>query len=302
VSPAPRTPPTRALALLTAVLAAGCLRYPQRVPGPLYLPEGAEPSTPAPVGPDAETARTAQTATVQRNSDPVWVRRPGERDDYPLYFHRKRERLAPGSMVRTGASGRAELLWSPDATAIVLFDEARVSLGDPERDEPLVRFHSVTHALLTLTPEDRVQLPGGARLRGDPEEPTGTILLERASDEILRVTNQSKRLIEIRFRTSALEVSPGESIDLPQLTAGSDPLEPGADPERLGLPGLPIESRGKVADDGAGGLTAVDPTELTALGVRAHLEPGQRARFSGLTQVPPAAPADASAPPNAPKP
>ncbi|NOT32494.1 MAG: hypothetical protein HOP15_18770, partial [Planctomycetes bacterium] len=105
----PRAP---LLALLPWV--AGCLQgYPQRLPGPLVLPEAALEPSPSPTA-----GASAVAVTVQRNSDPVWVRRPGARGDYALPFHRKRERVPLGTLVRTGAGGRAELLWSPDATSL----------------------------------------------------------------------------------------------------------------------------------------------------------------------------------------
>jgi len=165
----------RALSALVSASAAACLSaclsgHAQRLPGPLFLPTEPAPESAAPSG--------VPSVTVQRDSDPVWVRRPGERGDIALPFYKKRERLAPGTLVRTGAGGRAELLWSPDATSLVLFDEGRLTLGDPERGEPLASFHALTRVLLTLTPEDRIELLGGARLSGDASEPTGPILLE----------------------------------------------------------------------------------------------------------------------------
>ena len=112
------------------------------------------------------------------------VVRPGTTAEYSLPFHRKRERIAAGAGVRTGAGGRAEVLWSDDASAVILFDKCALSIGDREVDEPIVRFHTVTRALLSLTPEDRVALPGGALLRGDPAEPTGLLLIEEAGGRV----------------------------------------------------------------------------------------------------------------------
>ena len=87
--------------LLTSSLAAvvaACLPYPQRLPGPLFVP-----GTGTPAG--AAIDPGPLQATVQRDSAPVWVRRPGQRADYALPFYRKRERLPCGTMVRTGAGG-----------------------------------------------------------------------------------------------------------------------------------------------------------------------------------------------------
>lgn len=264
--------------------------YPQRFPGPLLLPQesasAAEPS-------DAPVAGRGQAVTVQRDSDPVWIRRPGERGDYGLAFYQKRERVPVGTLVRTGAGGRAEILWSPDATALALFDEGRVTLGDPARDEPVLRFHSVTRALLTLTPEDRVELVGGPLLEGDSLSTTGPILLESAPGSILRVTNQSNLLARIRYRAEHLELGPGESIDLPILVHGAEPSEEGTESQRLVLLGLSISFQGRVErrEDEAGVcLTALEPARIVGLGIEARLAEQETIRFSGLSPLPKAAP------------
>jgi len=283
--------PSVAGSFLALALGACVTPHLQRVPGPIPLPE--EPSAGAPI------ASSAPPITVQRSSDPVWIRHPGERGDILMPFYRKRERVPVGSLVRTGAGGRAELLWSPDASALALFDEGRVTVGDPDRDQPMLRFHSVTRALLTMTPEDRVELVGGALLAGDPLEVTGPILLERAPRAILRVTNQSKRVLTIAYRTERLELGPGESIDLPILESGAMPLAAPA-PEHVDGPGfgLSLSGRAERRSSSTGlELEALEPTWVEALGVGVQLEPGQHARFSGLSQVSPAVPADPIAQP-----
>lgn len=288
----PRRFPLAALpALLVPGLGACLTPYPQRLPGPLPV-VGELPAVPPP-------SPNAPVVTVQRESDPVWVRRAGERGDSVLPFYRKRERITAGALVRTGAGGRAELLWAPDASALALFDEGRVTVGDPARDEPMLRFHSLTRAILVLTPEDRVELVGGAILAGDPLESTGTILLESLPASRLRLTNQSKRLATVAFRDERLEVGPGESIDLPVPVGGSAPRER-REPERFELPGLAVAFQGRVErKDSAGGvsLTALEPTSVSALGIEARLEPGETVSFSGLAQVAPVPPADPSARP-----
>src|SRR5206468_1725093 len=109
------------LAWIHALVAFGlgaCLEaYPQRLPGPLVLPAESPPAAST-----SAAVAVKQAVTVQRESDPVWVRRPLERGDSELPFYQKRERVPVGTLVRTGAGGRAELLWSPDATALSLFD------------------------------------------------------------------------------------------------------------------------------------------------------------------------------------
>lgn len=282
-----------ALLPLFAGAGAACIPYPQRVPGPLVPPEGSPPTGAAPRG-DA-------SITVQRYSDPVFVRHPGARDDYPLRFYAKRERLVPGSMVRTGAGGRAEVLYSPDASSVVLFEEARVTLGDPERDEPLLAFHSLTRALLTLTAEDRIELVGGAELRGAPTGVTGPILLEAGRGRILRITNQSKTDATVEMRDRLLALAPGETLDLPLLSTGTGPTPPEAEPETLELAaGLLALFQGEIErEEGAvpPWLTARRATAIRSLGLTVTLAGGERVRFSGLSEELPPAPADPNAEP-----
>jgi len=280
----------RASVVLSGWLGACISSYPQRVPGPLFLsPEDASSAAAADVAPGFGQ----HAVTVQRDSDPVWVRRPGERDDYGLPFYRKRERVPVGTLVRTGAGGRAELLWAPDATSLALFDEGRVTLGDPARDEPVLRLHSVTRALLVLTPEDRVELVGGAQLEGDSLSTTGPILLESVPGSILRVTNQSKLLGRIRYRTENLELGPGESIDLPILTSGAQPREEETEAQASTGLGLPISLRGRVErreENGRLSLTALEPALVTALGIEVRLAEQETLRLSGLSPLHPLEP------------
>jgi hypothetical protein len=276
------------LALAWALALPGCVHYPQRVPGPLILPEEPPPSV--------QPSETAALVTLQRDSDPVWYRRAGERGDVAVPFYAKRQRVPVGSLVRTGAGGRAELLWVPDATSIVLFDEGRVTVGDTEHEEPTMRIHSVSRALLTLTPEDKVELIGGARLTGDAAEPTGPIRLERLAS-ILRITNQSKLLIAVAYRTEHLDLGPGESADLPILGDGSTPRTESTEVLQGG--GVTVGFTGRVErkDDVPGvALTALEPAVLNALGIEARLEAAQTARFSRLSLVPPVQAADSKSP------
>lgn len=288
------TPGLLACLLALVATSAGCIPYPQRVPGPLAPPEGSD-------APAAALSPGDASITVQRYSDPVFVRRPGARDDFPLRFYAKRERVAPGTMVRTGAGGRAEILYSPDASSVVLFEEARVTLGDPERDEPLLCFHSLTRALLTLTGEDRIELVGGASLRGDPERVTGPILLDAGRGRILRITNQSKVDVSVEMRDRLLGLAPGESLDLPLLATGTGPIPPEAEPERLELePGLVALFQGEIereTDSALPWLAAQRASAVRSLGLTVTLAPGERVRFFGLSDQPPAAPADASVQP-----
>lgn len=261
-------------ALGCAALLCGCYGLSQRVPGPL--------GTSARGAAAGDTTAPAEEfpVIVQRDSDPVWIRRPGETAEYSLPFHRKRERIAAGAGVRTGAGGRAEVLWSDDATAVIMFDKGALSVGDPEVDEPVVRFENLTRVLISLTPEDRVELPGGALLRGDPTQPTGLLLLEEAGTELVRVTNQSKLMVRISYRELDLDLSAGESIDLPVPSFGSVPLAAGPEPVVLGPDALPAELVGRAeSSESEGGLLlrSVEESEVSALGIELRLAAGDQA-------------------------
>jgi len=169
--------------------------------------------------------------TVVRHSDDVRVQRPGASAASPLTYYRKKTRLGPGGRVFTGYGGRAELLWPGDASTVVVMGPGGVVLGDVQRDEPFVRFLDVSRARLFLTPEDRVELPGGAILRGDPVYPSGPVSVELAAPEILRVRNQSSRAGRIDYKTASLTLGAGDEIDLPLLAFGTSPVRGGrADP------------------------------------------------------------------------
>ena len=51
--------------------------------------------------------------------------------------------FAAGAAVIVGPGGRAELLWEGDASSVVLFGDAVCVVGDPTRDEPMVRFEKL---------------------------------------------------------------------------------------------------------------------------------------------------------------
>jgi hypothetical protein len=216
-------------------------------------------------------------------------------------FYAKRQRVPVGSLVRTGAGGRAELLWGADATSLVLFDEGRATLGDPEAGEPVLRLQAVSHAVLVLTPEDRIVLPGGAELVGAREEATGPFFLEQKG-RVLRLTNQSKSSASVAYRSAVSELGPGESIDLPSLSSGSAPLD--APAELLQGAGITAHFDGPLEReaDGAGlGLLALGAASIQALGVKVRLEAQESARFSLLSLRSEDLPADASVHPNPPE-
>ncbi|MCB9916175.1 MAG: hypothetical protein H6828_13690 [Planctomycetes bacterium] len=269
-------------ALALALLAAGCAgrsRWPdfstQQYPRPMRnavspLPPGAEVNHPP--GPEE--------VVIGRLADPVQLQPAGESAAFPLRFFDKRRRANAGAWVYSAAGGRAEILW-PSGTTVVLFDHCTAIVGSPSRGEPELYLLDVQRALLNLTEGDQVELTGGARLAAD----SGPWLVERRLFDILRVKNQSKETGEVSYRDEVFQLLPGETVDLPLLSAGGRPIpeRPGAD--HVPGPGFEVEVYGDVdstlVENGVR-LEVGGEHEISALGVRLHLQEGERATFSGL--------------------
>lgn len=235
---------------------------------------------------------------VVRHAGPVWVFRPGANAGYILPYYRKRERVVSASDIRVGWGGRAELIWPGDATSVVLFEEARITLGDPSRDEPLIAFKNLTRVQLILTPEDRIVLIGGAELRGDPVQPSGPFLLERTGIDLLRATNQSKFRARLLYRDAVLELAPGDSIDLPLLSMGTAPYELDPGVVQLSTGGRELEVLGTVESvpgTNAVSVKALALSEVSAQGVQILMERDETAVFSSLQGNPVAASVDVDA-------
>ncbi|MEW6072316.1 MAG: hypothetical protein AB1726_06910 [Planctomycetota bacterium] len=262
----------RASAALLLAAGLGACASPQRVPGPMPLPaevEGAAEEAPA--GEGAEL-------TVVRHSDEVAVQYPGAPAGSRLTYWRKRARLSPGGRVITSAAGRAELLWPGDSSSVVMMGAGVAAIGDPRRDEPFVRFLEVSRALLQLTPEDRVELPGGAILRGDPAVASGPFSLELVAPEILRVRNQSTLGARIAYRAALLDLGPGDEVDLPLLASGTAPRDPDPAARRVETGIVDFVFTGRVewtVVDGRIRVRAEEASELEVLGLRVRLAPGE---------------------------
>jgi hypothetical protein len=268
--------PARYLLLALLLALASACRSTQRVAGPL----GSARETPA-----QRPALDATRALVVRHSDPVLIRRAGSKGTFPLAHYRKRERLESGGWVLTGAGGRAELIWPGVESSLVLFDEGAVVLGDSAHDQPLVSMRSITRARLILTPLDRVELLGGAILRGDESEASGPFVVERFAPSLLRVLNQSKLDGRILFREEVLELRAGDAIHLAIPGDGSAPIALDPDLVALEAGGLDLSLLGELrpSEEPAGvRVRAESQGEAYALGVQVSLNPGEQALFSRL--------------------
>ncbi len=262
------------VALACALLAPACIFDARRYPGPveaevLPLPPGAEPLM----------QRGPEEVLVMRHSDPVQVRPAGSAGAYPLTFYSKRVRINAGSAVFVAPGGRAEILW-PNGTSLVLSDESVGLIGSPSRGQPIFLLASTDHATLQLVPGDEVMLQGGAILTGE----SGPYVLDRLYADILRVHNQSKGTLEIAYRDAIFELGPGHAVDLPLLEAGSVPLDP-VGFRRIPATGFEVGVRGDARSEVQGTallLSAGEPAEVDALGLRLRLAAGEEVLLDGL--------------------
>jgi hypothetical protein len=275
--------PRRLACALLLGLTAGCAT--QRVPGPM------EPVVePLPPGEEVGFAPGPQEVVVVRHADPVLLRRAGENVGRALAFYDRQVTVLSGTWVRCGAGGRAELLWPGQLGSLVVFGRGDVYLGEPSRDEVSASLQGVDRARLTLGPDQRVALAGGAELYAEGPLATGPIVVERRKLDVLRVANQSKRDVRIRFLDGELELRASEAIDLPVLAGGAAPRP--ADPTRLQVQGRSDGAEAfaawlsgdlsLLADGGGDGLAlrAVERSRVGALGVEIELAPGDEVRLA----------------------
>ncbi len=279
-------------AVLAAVLAAiGALTLvsctTQRWPAPMT-----QATDPLPAGSDSGQPGGIEDVLVVRHSDPVQVRRAGASGAFPMRFFAKRERVTSGAWIYCGAGGKAELIWPREGIAVILFDDGSARIGERERGEPAVSLLAVTRANLDVLPGTVIELPGGALFEGDPERRSGPFVLARIRPNVLRLKNQSKGIATVRFREETLRLSPGQVVDLPLVGAGTGPIPPASAPLRLERGSLDVALEGEVdvEDELPGLLIAADgPGRAFGRGVHVTLLRGERVRFFGLGEAPPAA-------------
>ncbi len=279
----PRRPFLRiagALALALLSSCAGRSRWPrfstQQYPAPM------EPSVdPLPQGTERLWLPGPEEVVISRLADPVQLRPAGEAAAFPLRFFDKRRRTNSGAWVFSAPGGRAEILW-PSGSSAVLFDRCTAIVGSPSRGEPNLVLREIERVVLNLTTGDQVELLGGAQLAAN----SGPWLIERRLFEILRVKNQSKEPGEVAYRDEVFTLTAGETLDLPLLSAGGRPIPEIPNASRVLGPGFEVEVVGGVSAESLPGgvrLAGMGEHEISGLGIRLHLDEGERALFSGLS-------------------
>ncbi len=240
--------------------------------------------SPLPPGTEQAFAPGPEEVIVARLADPVQLRPAGDSAAFPLRFFDKRRRANAGAWIFSAPGGRAEILW-PSGTTAVLFDRCTAIVGSPSRGEPEIIFRTIERVVLNLTPGDQVELMGGAQLSAD----SGPWLIERRLFDILRVRNQSKVPGEVAYRDQVFVLAADETVDLPLLSAGGRPSPKTPGTRSVAGPGFDVDIFGgvQVVDErGALGLQAHGEHEISGLGIRLHLDDGERAIFSGLSGAP----------------
>lgn len=276
-------PALLALALCCAPL-SGCIWYSgQTWPEPMDIPAGELPP-----GDSLEHPPGPEEVSVLRHSDPVRIRPAGSLTGYSLAFYRKRARLTAGGSMVVAPGGRAEILW-PSGSSVLVFGSAIVWIGSPSRGDPLVSFQELSSARFELMPGDRVELLGGGVLSGD----SGPYMVDRHTDEVLRVRNQSDGVVAIAFRDGNFDLDPGQTLRLPLLSSGGAPESVDMGFQHVVGPGFSVLARGALElETGPGGVLAralEDPPgerTLQALGVVVRLDARSRAVFRNLGALP----------------
>lgn len=274
-------------------------------------------------GEDAAAPPGLEEIVAVRHSAPVSVRQWGSPSAYPLDRIHAKERVRSGGWVLSGAGARAEVLWPLERASVELINAGVAVVGERSRDEPALKFLSLTRAKLYLVPGMRIALPGGATVAGDPSDPSGPFVLEFVEPNLIRVDNQAKVSAYVAFREAVLTLGPGQQVDLGLLELGTAPREARADlrpftarGERgTRLEGLAEGGLEPQSDAGGLGVVARTPGALEALGVRIELGAGEAAllwpldaprpaEFAGAAreedlQLPPAAARSAAPAPSA---
>lgn len=295
----------RAAILTLLALSSGCAGFQnlpwvstQRWPQPME-----NQSNPLPPGEGHLYPPGPEEVRILRHADPVQVRTAGNSASFPLSHRRKEIRVASGSSIACAAGGRAEILW-PDGSSVILFGRTAGIVGSLSRGEPSFLMRDLERAQFDPASEDLYELLGGAQLRARD----GPVRAMRVREDILLVSNQSKRSAEVAYLDATIVLDPGQAVHLPILSSPEDPgAAAGGKPSAPPRPAGVLQARGfAVERDGAAELSA-DGASIVArgegvarsLGVSVRLGLGDEARFDGFpvpAPVEPAPPAEAPAP------
>ena len=232
-----------------------------------------------------------EEVVIARLADPVQLKPAGQTSAFPLRFYDKRRRTNAGAWVFCAPGGRAEVLW-PSGSSVVLFDRCTGIVGSPSRGEPHFIFKDLQRTVLMLHEGDMIELLGGAELRAE----SGPWVIEHRLFDILRVRNQSKVPGEVAYRHEVFILGPGETVDLPLLSAGGSPIAEMPRTRTIEGPGFDVRVSGAVeVNEVPGGVALVSSGEheISGLGIRLHLAEGERAALTGFSREPaPAAEAE----------
>jgi hypothetical protein len=230
---------------------------------------------------------------ILRHADPVQVRTAGNSASFPLSHRRKEIRVPSGSSISCAAGGRAEILW-PDGSSVILFGRTAGIVGSLSRGEPSFVMRDLERAQFDPATEDLFELLGGAQLRARD----GPVRAMRVREDILLVSNQSKRSAEVAYLAETITLDPGQAVHLPILSSPDDPgAAAGGKPKAPFGASRVLQGRGfAVERDGAAELSA-DGAAIVArgegvarsLGVSVRLGAGDEARFSGFPERAPVA-------------
>jgi len=301
----------RAAILTLLALSSGCAGFQnlpwvstQRWPQPME-----NKSNPLPPGEGHLYPPGPEEVRILRHADPVQVRTAGNSASFPLSHRRKEIRVASGSSIACAAGGRAEILW-PDGSSVILFGRTAGIVGSLSRGEPSFLMRDLERAQFDPASEDLYELLGGAQLRARD----GPVRAMRVREDILLVSNQSKRSAEVAYLDATIVLDPGQAVHLPILSSPQDAGEaaggrPLVQPQPAGVlqgTGFAVERDGG-AELVADGATIVARGEGVArsLGVSVRLGRGDEARFAGFPQpapvvAPPPVEPGATAPPQRP--
>lgn len=240
---------------------------------------------PLPEGALRDFKRGPEEALVLRHGDTVSVRAAESLSTVKLRWYDKRLRASAGSWVFCSATGKAEVLL-PNSSSIIMRGQGAGVIGAAEsRREPDFFFIDVERADVNFASAGQVQLPGGALL----ESSSGTFVLERKGDDVLRISNRTGASGRISYRDEILELLPSQSVDLALLDEGTAPYELNPLAQRLLTDGGPIVLRGPIetvgATDGARLRAVGESSEIAGYGLVMRLDAGDEVLFEGLGSI-----------------